>query len=434
MKGGTARRSKANAKVSRISLPSPTSGGDSLSLLSLGVSKATDKTDPFSDPAKLVLMRAQEAKHKRKQAEVQIALEKIQDRVSYTLNEYEGPKFKTPSEMDATSTSTKAEVNLEVVEDPAYLYELLGDSFMKSKYQQRLTIFIVGYEEKCENREKILTSLQDFFLETEAGGTQNLLDQVEREEINLDDATSGLESALNTAESAAQKLLAIKQEMGKLIAIVAAYPDTKKGRKKMEKALLKAQEEVESLSSTLETVQSELELTKEQTSQLQQHVEVKTQECSKLRKEADKVKLLQVGKEKLTNDLKAAQSEIELLKKELEDTKTLVPTNSEMLVKTTTIAMDRKKIQELESELVQQKEAYQSLLTDKDNLEAEHKLEVEAINDDFEADMEEMRASYEEQLKSLMEDDIFGGEDEGGVITEESDMFALSKVRESSWS
>ena len=410
-KGGRAQRSKARTRVSHISLPSPTSGGDSLTLLSLGVNKAPDKTDPFLDPAKQVLLRAQEAKHKRKQAEVQIALDKIQDRVSYTLNEYEGPKFKTPSEMD----TTKADVNLEVVEDPAYLYELLGDSFMRSKYQQRLTIFIVGYEEKCEHREKILTSLQDFFLETEAGGTQNLLDQVEREEINLDDATSGLESALDTAENAAQKLLAIKQEMGKLIAIVAAYPDTKKGRKKMEKALLKAQEEVDSLSSTLEEVQSELEVTKEQTSQLQQNMEIKTQECSKLRKEADKVKLLQVGKEKLTNDLKSAQSEIDLLKKELEDTKTLVPTNSEMLVKTTTIAMDRQKIQELETELAQQKEVYQSLLSDKESLEAQHKLEVEALHDDFEVDMDEMRASYEEQLKSLMEDDIFEGEEQAGT-------------------
>ena len=46
--------------------------------------------------------------------------------------------------------------------------------------------------------------------------------------------------------------------MGQLVAVVSAYPDTKKGRKKMEKALLKAQEEVRETGQLLLTVQAEL--------------------------------------------------------------------------------------------------------------------------------------------------------------------------------
>ena len=360
-------------------------------------------TDPLLDPAKQVLLCTQEAKKKRQQAELQLALDKIHQRVDYTLHEYEGPKLKTPSQIEATNK----EANIEVIEDPAYLYELLGDSTQRTKYQQKLTVFVLGYEEKCDSRERLLSSLQDFFLENQAGGTERLLDELEGNEYDLDDATSGLESAMDTAQNAAQRLLAIKQEMSKLIAIVAAYPDTKKGRKKLEKALLKAQEEVENLSSNLEQVQSELEESRDQLEVVQKQVELKSQECTKLKAEADKVKFLQVGKDKVSNELKTAQAEIESLKQELEDMKALVPTKSEMIVKTTTVAVDRKKTEELEEQLAQEKERCAALLAEKEELESQHNEELEAMREDYEAEMDEIRASYEEQLKSLMEDELF---------------------------
>ena len=87
------------------------------------------------------------------------------------------------------------------------------------------------------------------------------MEEVASEEIDFEAATGELEGALQTAQSAAQRLLEIKREMGKLVAVVAAFPDTKKGRKKMEKALLKAQEEVQETSGLLLTVQAELKQT-----------------------------------------------------------------------------------------------------------------------------------------------------------------------------
>ena len=65
--------------------------------------------------------------------------------------------------------------------------------------------------------------------------------------------------------------------MAQLFSIAATYPDTKKGRKKLEKALLKSQEEVQGLSNTLQAVQGELEQSKAKCDQLQKTGRV--QEC-----------------------------------------------------------------------------------------------------------------------------------------------------------
>lgn len=374
---------------------------------------AGDGEDLFKDPAKLVLVKAEEAQRNRKQAETRIALEKIHDRIQCTLNDFEAGPFSEDKKLG------KSEVNLEVVEDPAQLYDLLSDSRFRSKYQQNLTVFIVGYEEKCEERERVLGSLQEFFEETQSGGTQLLLDQLESEEIDFDEVTSGLESAMDTAQNAAEKLLKIKKDMSQLIAIVAAFPDTKKGRKKMEKALLKAQEEVEELSGSLEEVKGELEQSQEKCGQLQKQLEVKSQECSKLRPLADKAKLLQVSNESAKKEVENLQKALEKKEEELMETKKFVPTPSETFAQAAAIAVDQGKINELENQLTQEREKYDSLLAEKEELTNEHQAKMESMRAEHEAEIQEMRGRYEEQMKSLMEDDLFDEED--GELEEEGE-------------
>ena len=363
------------------------------------------KSDPFKDPAKLVLLKAEEAQRNRKQAETRIALEKIHDRIQYTLNDFEGPFEK--------AKKLKSEVNLEVVEDPAELYDLLSDSRLRAKYQQNLTVFIVGYEEKCENRERVLTSLQEFFEETQSGGTQSLLDELESEEIDFDEVTSGLESAMDTAQNAAERLLKIKKDMGQLIAIVGAYPDTKKGRKKLEKALLKAQEEVDGLTSSLDEVKSELGQTQEKCEQFQKQLEMKTQECAKLRPMADKTKLLQVSNDSLKKELTNVQTALEKAEEELKEAKKLIPSKSETFAKAAAITVDQGKITELENKLVEERERYSSLQAEMEATSSEHQAKIESIKAQHEMEIQEMRGRYEEQMKSLMEDDLFDEEEEG---------------------
>lgn len=391
-------------RLSQINIPQavPPTTSHSPELHDESASCWITKSDPFKDPAKLVLLKAEEAQKNRKQTETRIALEKIHDRIRYTLDDFEGP---------TEEKKPKSDINLEVVEDPTQLYDLLSDSRLRSKYQQNLTVFIVGYEEKCENREKLLTSLQDFFDETQSGGTQQLLNELESETIDFDEVTSGLESAMETAQNATERLLKIKKDMGQLIAIVAAYPDTKKGRKKLEKALLKAQEEVDGLTSSLDEVKNELEQNQEKCEQLQKQLDLRTQECAKLRPTADKAKLLQVSNDSLKKELANTQAALERTEEQLNEAKKLVPTKSETLVKSVSLAVDQGKIQELENKLTEEKERYNSLQAEKEELANQHQAKLESLKAEHEAEIQDMRGRYEEQMKSLMEDDLFDDED-----------------------
>ena len=363
------------------------------------------KSDPLKCPAGVVLRKVEEAQRNRKQAETRLALEKIHDRIQYTLNNFEGPLEE--------AEKRKSDVNLEVVEDPAQLYDLLSDSRLRSKYQQNFTVFIVGYEEKCENREMLLTSLQEFFEETQSGGTQSLLDKLESEEIDFDEVTSGLESAMDTAQNAAEKLLKIKKDMSQLIAIVGAYPDTKKGRKKLEKALLNAQEEVDGLTTSLNEVRSELEQNKERCEQIQKQLDFKTQECAKLRPMADKTRLLQVGNDSLKKEVTSLQASLAKAEEDLTEAKKRIPTKKETFTKAAATVMDQGKINQLETKLAEERERNSSLKAEMEAASNEQQAALESLRAQHEVEIQEMRGRYEEQMKSLMEDDLFGDE-EGG--------------------
>ncbi len=374
---------------------------------------ALNQTDPLLDPAEEALLVTQQSKKKRLQDEIQLSLSEIHRRVDYTLNEYEGTQLKLQSDMDASI----ADANIEVIEDPAYLYELLRDSRQRSKYQQKVMVIILDLEEKCDNRERLLSSLYNFFLENQAG--ISMLNQHKEDDFDIDDATSSLESAMDTAQNAAERLMVIKQEMSKLIAIVVAYPCTKKGRRNLENVLIKTQEDVGSLSTSLEQVQTELQESGVRIKQMQNQIELKSQECVKLKSDADKVKFLQFAKDKMSNELKDAHTEIEILKAQLRETKTGISINNETFLKTTSIAADtcRNRIKELEHRLAQEKLFYQVLLCEKEN---EHQEELESLHNDVEAEMAAIHGSYEE---------LFSHEKDNGVRNREADMFPVIKVK-----
>ena len=350
------------------------------------------KSVPVLDPAQKVLLLTEEAKKRRKQEETQLQLNKIHDRIEYTLKEYEA---------HPNAASIEGEVKFELLEDPVQLYGLLSDTRLRAKYQQHLTVFIVGFEEKCENREKVLQSLQDFFTETQAGNTQQVLAEISADEVNLDEATVGLNSAMETAQNAASKLLKIKQEMGQPFAIFSTYPDTKKGRKKIEKALLKAQEEVETLSTTLQTVHRDQEQSKEKCSQLQKQIEAKSAECTKLKQTGDHLKKLQMTNDSLKAELATIQS---ALMKAQEDLASAKRVPSETIVKES-VKVDEGKIRELEAQLVREREDHQRLIAERTEMEADFQSKLKALQMEHDGEVQEMRGRFEEQLKSVMIDE-----------------------------
>ncbi len=293
-----------------------------------------------------------------------------------------------------------------MLEDPLELFELLSDPRMRTKYQQYVSVFIVGYEDKCEDREKLLQSLQDFFQETQAGNTQQVLDEVASEEVDFDQATLGLESALETAQLAANRLLEIKREMGQLFLIFATYPDTKKGRKKMEKSLLKAQEEVQRLTGTLESVQQELGQSKDKCQQLQRQLEAKNTENTKLRKNTEQVKKLELTNDSLKAELASMQSDLRNAQEELEKVRSV---KVEPVIKEV-LKVDEGRTRELEAQLAAERDERRRLDGEREEAERQLKEELEQVRVEHEGELQEMRTRYEEQLRSLMVDEEEEGE------------------------
>ena len=386
-----------------------------------------NQSSSFLDPAEQVLLAASESKVRRKKEETRMELEKIQERIDYTLTEYRG----TGQAAEEEAKDVK-DIDLHAVKSPEELYKLLSDVRLRTKYQQQVMLLLVGYEEALEDRERLLQSIHEFFQETQAGNTTQLLEEVAAEEIDLDQATAGLEKALKTAQSAGERLLEIKKDMGQLFSIVQAFPDTKKGRKKMEKALLKAQEEVEVLQSQLQGMQGELEGSKEKSGRLQKQLDSKNSECERLRKTATQVEQLQKTnaglQEEVSKAKAAAQSAQAESERERQEKLRLLSKKVEVKeVVKEVVKEDRGKVQELEAALETVKKAQEQveakMAAKMAARESEFQGEKEALVAEHEAEVQEMRIRYEDQMKSLMEDDTFSdmGSAGEGEIEEEGE-------------
>ena len=384
-------------------------------LLTLNLSSSST----FLDPAEMAILKANESKERRKKEETRIELEKIQERIQYTLSEYQP---ETPDDGQRAGTPSHKDVDLHAVQSPEELYKLLADVRLRTKYQQHVTVLLLGHEAALEDRERVLQSINEFFQETTAGNTEQLLEEISSEEIDLDEATAGLESALRTAQAAGERLLEIKKDMGQLFAIVQAFPDTKKGRKKLEKALLKAQEEVESLQKQLTVLQGEMESSKEKIARLQKQVDTKSAECEKLKKSTFQVEQLKKTNAGLQSELTAAKEAAEKAKNELERERKerlqLMAKKEEVreVVREVEKAEDSSRVIELEAALEDQKKAVEELEAKMEAAGGEFQEKMAAVVAEHEAEIQEMRSRYEEQMKSLMEDDVFS--DTGSIVEE----------------
>ena len=414
------RRKMANKKMSVTNIPQMvpplttaqlvaqatlTTGYDGPSL--------SHSSSSFLDPAEQVLLKASESKVRRKKEETRLELEKIQERIDCTLSEYHGPESAKDEASDAQ------EVDFHAVKSPEELYKLLTDVRLRAKYQQQVTVLLLGHETALEDRERLLHSVHEFFQETQAGNTVQLLEELESEELDFEEATAGLESALRTAQSAGERLLEIKKDMGQLFAIVQAFPDTKKGRKKLEKALLKAQEEVESLNTQLQRVQKELEGSKEKGNRLQKQIDSKMTECERLRKTAAEAEQLKKTNAGLLSEVAKAKEDVQKAVAESERER---QERLRLLAKTDVVREGVQsgsdgKVQELEVALENERKAVEELRAKIEAREGEVLEEREALVAEHEAEVQDMRSRYEDQMKSLMEDDLFsdaGSVGEGG--------------------
>lgn len=354
-----------------------------------------------------VLLDVEESKKRRLQDETQIQLERIRARVSFTLNKYEEKSRSSELDTGESKKDHSVTASLEHISDPKELYDLLSDAHMRSKYEKHLMVVMVRIESTADAREQILASLEDFFVEVQASNTDQVIQEVAAQEIDLEEATKGVESALKTAMNSANRLMEIKKEISQLLAVAAAFPDTKKGRKKLEKALVTAQDEVQELTSNLQQMKEEMEKNKTKYEQLQKQLEAKAADALKLKKQLEQIKKLEASNSSLEGELNRAKSSLKNVQDELEVAKRK-PVNEPVLLK-----VDEGRVKELEEALKQATTINEQLRTEKEELVQEHHKELDKLVAQNEEEMMQMRTEHEDQLHSLvMDTDVFDDNEE----------------------
>ena len=358
----------------------------------------------FDSLAEKILLKCEASRTERKRNETREELQKIQDRISFSIDQYEYSSRKALELLEEKKSDGDGCV--EVIEDPAQLYEILSDARKRAQYKQKFTVFIVGYEEKCEDREKLLRQVEDFFMETKASNITKLVDELssDHDEFNFDDALATMSNALESTSIALAKLQKLQQDISQVFAVYAAFPNDKKGRKKLEKALLKAQEECNNLNSNLANVQDELDQTKEKAKKLQKQLDSKNSEIGKLHKSVEEAKSLKEKNQSLQRELKETNELLLKARQENEKLKNTEPPSISVSVSPEYL--------KLKSELERQKELYEQLTNEHQVKEAALISEIETVKENYEGEIMELRDKFEEQMKSLMDLDDVEFEDE----------------------
>ncbi|CAC5411825.1 unnamed protein product [Mytilus coruscus] len=278
--------------------------------------------DRGDSPAQAILDKNARSVAQRIADETREELEKVLERVEHIYDSYE-------NSMELIF-QTQNSANMEYVNDINELEEIMKDQIKKRKYQQGLTIFIVGYENVCGQRLKLLQHVNEFFMENSKSYEEE--DWFPKTpDLDLDDVAEQVDESLNKAEDLANRLGEINQEMvnwlsnyaiNKASSKALAFVDAKRslsfmneGKKKLEKALEKAKEDLASLSEKLHNLQLDLEDKESKYQDLLKMLENKNLETQKYKTAAEiakkKIQELQEVVDKNKSKTEEVKREIE---------------------------------------------------------------------------------------------------------------------------
>ncbi|XP_063437056.1 golgin subfamily A member 4-like isoform X7 [Mytilus trossulus] len=368
--------------------------------------------DRGDSPAQAVLDKNARSVAQRIADETREELEKVLERVEHIYDSYE-------NSMELIF-QTQHSANMEYVNDINELEEIMKDQIKKRKYQQGLTIFIVGYENVCGQRLKLLQNVNEFFMENSKS--------VEEEDwfpktpdLDLDDAAENIDQSLNKAEDLANRLGEINQEMvnwlsnyaiNKASSKALAFVDAK-GKKKLEKALEKAKEDLGSLSEKLHNLQLDLEDKESKYQDLLKMLENKNLETQKYKTAAEIAKknvteleienaVMKEDLEKRKNFMKDLQRKLNRAENELSQNDMLKDIQANQIsdqyqeTQSMEALTAKKKIQELQETVDKNKSKTEEV---KREIEKFHETQIVAITQAHAAEVDAMKNEYEEELK-----------------------------------
>ncbi|KAF6018312.1 hypothetical protein EB796_023398 [Bugula neritina] len=239
--------------------------------------------DRGDGPAQEVLSRTARNRAQRKQDETRNELNKITDRVDKTLGQFE---LVSKSEEESRGGD---DAEMKYVSDVDELYDILSDQIKKRKYQQQVTVFIVGYQNASTSRLKLMQQVNEFFNETTQRWEDGDLNPTSPD-IDLEEAEKVVSDTLDTAKDLTQKISDINKEMMDYMYQYANAKAGNKNRKKMEKALSTAKEDLQLMSEKIVAAQKELDEKDEKIQMLYKQIEVKSMEAQKFKTAAEVAK------------------------------------------------------------------------------------------------------------------------------------------------
>ncbi|KAL5020532.1 hypothetical protein ScPMuIL_003424 [Solemya velum] len=351
-------------------------------------------------PAREVLDKNARSLAQRTANETKDELEKVMSRVDTIYVGYES----STQQMFANK-----DLSLEYLNDIAELEELLKDQIKKRKYQQQVTVFIVGYENVSTQKLRLLQQVNEFFI-TNSKSYEEEDWFPKTPDLDLEDVGLQVEDSLSTAEELARRLGDLNKEMVDWLTNYAHTKATSKNKKKLEKSLQQAKEDVNSLGEKLLTISKELEEKDEKMQTMIKQLEVKNMEVQKFRTAAEVAKKniqdtashttnLQDEIVKRDEQIEELQQQVSKLEVELASASYTQEKNQERI---SNLNLDsQKKIFELQKEVEANKLAADDA---KHEMEKFHDQQVKNVENTHKNELEQLKTQHGEEMEQLEEE------------------------------
>ncbi|KAJ1181149.1 hypothetical protein NDU88_006359 [Pleurodeles waltl] len=254
-----------------------------------GMEPSTEEDHLGDGPAQAVLSANRMSRMARKAEQTKEELLRIQRRVDQMVQAFE--------------RSNLAEVGphraMEVVEDVEQLESILRDHVLKKKYQQQLTVFIVGYQETCGQRKYLLSQLQEFFSFYAKLADEDTSIVTEELHPELDDVADEVKAALSSSEMAMTRLADLNKQIVDYVnksRPATVIPKSKKSaddksRKKLEKSMEQARDDIMRLTNKLLQAQEDVQSKDTRLKELLKQNELKGLECQQFRAQLESTKI-----------------------------------------------------------------------------------------------------------------------------------------------
>ncbi|XP_057301353.1 rootletin-like isoform X3 [Hydractinia symbiolongicarpus] len=350
------------------------SGLESLVISSLDIPDA---------PAKAVIAKNNNARALRLAEETRQELTEISDRVELTLHNYEFEHETCNDRLGSASfsnlktpTKSSPDATMEFVDDLSQLISIISDPLAKRKYQQFVSIFVVGYENTCCSRLELLKQINEFF---HYYGKEKP-PEIEFPDFNIDQVGVSVRASLKEAEETQKKLKEVSKEVAAVLHKLT-HDKNKSSKRKLEKELLASREQILSVTDKLMAAQQDLTRSDERISTAFHHLEVKQVEIERLKSQVEASK--------------RKHRDTESLQKEVEERAALLQNAREEISK---LMLD---ISQLEAKLVKQEEHQRSEKQKQENTKLEHEAKVKSLEEKIVLAKRDVQNLYEKQISDL---------------------------------